>query len=151
MIDIRPGKISDLRTCKLLVDQNRDIFGFIMLPILQESIEKNQIIVADDNGRILGFVRYNHKKRGVETRLYDICVSKESQGLGIGKKLIDSLIQSSLDHGKLEILLYCPGGLPSNSFYEHLGFQKGRTISGKRRSLHLWRKVLTDTGQDLLG
>ena len=53
----------------------------------------------------------------------DIAVHREYQGIGLGKKIVQSLIEQSHDHKK--IILYANSG--KEGFYYKLGFKRMKT------------------------
>ena len=139
-MNIRMATQEDINRCKEIVDKHRNVFGFLSRPIFQDAAERRSLLVAlDSNQNVLGFVRFNHRVRGTETALYDICVDHGFQGQGIGRALISALIEECIKVPRLSIVLRCPEGLPSNDFYQHIGFRQAGIEQGKRRNLIVWR------------
>lgn len=58
--------------------------------------------------------------------LYDIVVSSDYQGHGLGKKIVAELLQGQEDKN---ILLYASPG--KEGFYQTLGFRKAKTAMGR--------------------
>lgn len=131
---------------KILADANRHIFGFITRGAFQDAFQAGTLIVATRNNGVVGFIRYHHRKRDLQTTLYDICVVESERGRGIGKQMIASLIDCCRNSNRAAILLKCPSHLAANAFYEKNGFSRVDTIMGKRQKLNIWRFDLSDRG-----
>ncbi len=139
-MNIRMATQDDIVRCKEIVDKHRNVFGFLSRPIFQDAAERRRLLVAlDSNQNVLGFVRFNHRVRGTETALYDICVDHSFQWQGIGRALISALVEECIKVPRFSIILRCPEGLPSNDFYQHIGFRQAGIEQGKRRNLVVWR------------
>ncbi len=136
---VRQAEAQDIPACKAIADAHRDSLGFIVAAVFADSIRRNQLLVAERDGRVVGFMRYNHRIRGSETALYDICVADSAQHQGIGRLLVENLIASCRLHGRQTIVVRCPENMPANAFYARLGFQRVRVEPGRRRTLVLWR------------
>jgi ribosomal protein S18 acetylase RimI-like enzyme len=142
---IRGAEPNDIPACKAIADAHREALGFIVAATFADAIRRGQLLVADRAGEVVGFVRYNHRVRGIETALYDICVASSAQRQGVGRLLIESLIASCRLHGRYTIVLRCPANLPANAFYARLGFQRLEVEPGRRRPLVLWRLTLQES------
>jgi N-acetylglutamate synthase-like GNAT family acetyltransferase len=89
------------------------------------------IIVAENDGIIVGYARFMHPEKMFygkkQTLLEEIAVEKKFQGQGIGKKLVEEVINSSLNYkpsqSPRDVLYFkaetCPAG-----FFEKCGFKK---------------------------
>jgi len=142
---VRVAELSDIPACKSIADSHRSALGFIVAAVFADAIRRNQLLVAEQEGEIIGFLRYNHRLRGHETVLYDIGVAHAAQRQGVGRLLVEKLCESSRSYGRLAIVLRCPENLPANAFYARLGFQRIRVEPGRRRPLVLWRLPLLET------
>lgn len=131
---------------KVLADANRYIFGFITRGAFQDAFQAGTLIVATRGNKVVGFIRYHHRKRDLQTTLYDICVSEAERGKGIGKQMIALLMDCCRNSHRATILLKCPSHLAANAFYERSGFSCVGAIVGKRQKLNVWRLDLTDGG-----
>src|SRR6266540_2615603 len=90
-IEVRTAQLSDIRSCKNIADRQRDALGFLPRPVFAEAIQRGQLLVAVSTQDIVGFVRFNHRLRGIETALYDICVDVPMQRQGVGRSLVQAL------------------------------------------------------------
>ena len=144
-VSIRAAQPSDIPACKSIADTQRHALGFIVTATFADAIQRNQLFVAErDGGEVVGFVRYNHRRRGDETALYTIGVACSFQRQGIGRLLVERLCESCRSSRRCAIVLRCPENLPANAFYARLGFQRISVEPGRRRPLVLWRLTLVE-------
>lgn len=137
-VEVRTAQVSDIGACKAIADQQRDAIGFLPRPVFTEAIQRGQLLVAVSSQEIVGFVRFNHRRRGVETALYDICVDTRTQRQGVGRSLMQALAEACRRSERIAIVLRCPENLPANNFYSRLGFQRIAIEPGRRRPLVVW-------------
>lgn len=131
---------------KCLADANRHIFGFITKRAFYDAFNEGSLIVALQNEKVVGFLRYHHRKRDLQTTLYDICVAEAERGKKFGKVMLQMLIDCCHQSHRALILLKCPTHLAANTFYEKNGFRHIDTIAGKRQKLNVWQLDLTNGG-----
>jgi ribosomal protein S18 acetylase RimI-like enzyme len=143
-VSVRGAEQGDIRVCKTIADSHREALGFLVAAAFTDAMRRGQLFVAEQAGHVVGFVRFNHRVRGQETALYDICVDASAQHRGVGRLLVQELSESCRLHGRLTIALRCPESLPANGFYAHLGFQRIAIEPGRRRPLVLWRLTLRE-------
>ena len=129
---------------KSLADSNRHIFGFITRGAFYDALQAGTLIVALQNEKVVGFLRYHHRKRDLQTTLYDICVTESERGKNLGKEMLQMLVEHCRQSHRAIILLKCPAHLAANAFYEKSGFCHTDTIAGKRQKLNVWRFDLTN-------
>lgn len=146
-VSIRVADERDAPACKRIAHTHRAAIGFLPGAAFLQAAGRRQLLVADAGpAGILGFVRFNHRTRGPETALYDICVEQDCQGQGIGRALVAALRSECRAAGRSSIALRCPEGLPANAFYARVGFRQCGVESGRRRRLLVWRLFLEATG-----
>jgi GNAT superfamily N-acetyltransferase len=77
------------------------------------------VVSAVEDGRLVGFGRV--LSDGIlHAMIYEVIVAPSHQRRGIGKRIVDQLVQRCRDAGIRDIQLFCaPGKQP---FYEQLGF-----------------------------
>jgi GNAT superfamily N-acetyltransferase len=136
-LGVRKATPGDLFAIKEIADQHKQELGFVLRPALSRSIERGELIVAQDNARLVGFVEYHHRQ-DEQTTLYHIAVVPHYRRRGLGTALIKALRDEARDLGKACIRLKCPAGLPAGSFYEHLGFHSVGEEPGKNRLLTIF-------------
>ncbi len=138
---------SHIEGAKKLVDANRTIFGFITRRAFLDAYEAGTLIVVTRYDEVVGFLRYHHRKRDLQTTLYDICVAKAERGKHLGQGMLHMLIDGCRNSGRATILLKCPSHLAANAFYENNGFFCVDTLAGKHQRLNVWCLDLTSRGQ----
>lgn len=140
---IRKATPSDLDAIKSIADAHRRELGFVLRPALAESIEREEMLVAENHQGLMGFVEYHHRQ-DEQTTLYHIVVAPDHRRQGIGRQLIERLADEARAAGKEFIVLKCPATLPANDFYACTGWSLAGSESGKYCPLNLWQLVLTD-------
>lgn len=141
-VAVRQAQLNDLEAVKRLADLHRHELGFVLLPSLKEQIDKGEIIVAEQEGQVIGFVDY-HIRRDKQLTLYHIAVDPDWQRQGAGGALLSALETIARNHECTCILLKCPVDLPANRFYEAQGYKLEETLNGRKRPLNVWRVALT--------
>jgi len=113
---IRKARIGDLDGIKVISDAYKNELGFVLRPALAESIKREEVFVAMNASRIVGFVEYHHRQ-DCQTTLYHIAVLIEKRCQNVGRALLDALCEEARNRGKTSIQLKCPQGIPANTFY----------------------------------
>ena len=57
---------------------------------IEDSIKRNEVIIAEVGDKVIGFIHFHKRKDGVTT-LHEIGVHKDYQRLGIARELISKL------------------------------------------------------------
>jgi len=138
---IRKATLQDLEAIKQIADANKKAIGFVLRPALAQNIGRGWVLVAEKDGLVIGFANYRHR-RDEQTTLYEICVAEEHRGNGVGKALLEALIEEGHCLGKERLRLKCPVGNEANAFYANLGFEQAGRERGKNKELILWEKSL---------
>ena len=139
---VRQASLSDLDAIKSLADAHRNELGFVLRPALAKSIERSEVLVAENSTGIVGFVEYHHR-RDEQTTLYHIAVQPDHRQLNIGRQLVQALRDDAGERKKAHIQLKCPVDLEANEFYERMGFVQTEVQPGKGRSLAVWRMMIS--------
>jgi ribosomal protein S18 acetylase RimI-like enzyme len=136
---------ADVPVCKVIADNHKHELGFLPRAVFAEAIVKHNLLVAQsmDTGTVVAFVRYNHRKKGFQTAIYDICVDRNYYGMGVGRALVQALATDCRSHARTSIVLKCPEDLHANEFYRSAGFQRMGVVAGRRRSLVIWQLELS--------
>ena len=132
---------------KILADANRPIFGFVTRGAFYDALQARTLIVATRGEEVVGFLRYHHRKRDLQTTLYDICVAESERGKNLGRSMLTIFIEDCLSSNRTVILLKCPSYLEANTFYEKNGFCCIGSVVGKRQRLNIWRLDLISRGE----
>lgn len=89
---------------------------------------ENGFVVAELNNEIVGFCRYrtgNYYKNqyaNVDCEISALYVKPEYKGNGIGKRLVNYVINEFKENGYIQMILWClKDNYPSRAFYEKMG------------------------------
>lgn len=127
---VRTACFEDIAVIKKIADNNKKEIGFILRSIFEASVRSSELLVAYKEGdEIVGFLRWHRRRDGWNT-IYEICVSADFRGEGIGKHLLSKI--------QKPIRLKCPEDNKANAFYKHLGFLLVSIENGKKRKLNIW-------------
>ncbi len=123
LLNIRIEKarnINDIEQVKNIADEHRYELGFHSIQSYIDSLNKNELIVAKEHDKVIGFVRYHHRKDN-KTTLYEIATKHEVRGKGVGRQLIDFLASECENFGSRYIRLSCPVSYLLITFIKWLG------------------------------
>jgi L-amino acid N-acyltransferase YncA len=98
---------------------------------LAKVIAQNGIIHIAETDKIIGLASGGKNRSShipIDGELYSIYLLKEYQGMGIGKKLLDAVVQQLLSQSIKSMLLWVLKDNPSKPFYISMG---GRLIEEK--------------------
>ncbi|MBI3950593.1 MAG: GNAT family N-acetyltransferase [Acidobacteria bacterium] len=138
---LRKACSKDLDQLIHIIQQHKAVFPFLPRAVFKDFVQKEEVIVYQKASRVLGFVRYHHRKDGITT-LHEIAVLKSHPSTGIGRSLIEALRNECVTLGQKTIRLKCPLDLPANGFYSHLGFQRVSIEDGRKRPLAVWENLI---------
>jgi GNAT superfamily N-acetyltransferase len=100
----------------------------VIFSALYESSCKGELLLSEG-----GMCHFHLRKDGFVT-IKTIIVSPEHQNQGIGKRLVWRAIGNAVG-----AFVSCPADLPSNDFWEHIGFKLSKTTKSKSgREINLW-------------
>lgn len=141
-VRVRLAKAKDLKAVKRLADNCRYELGFVRAAALEEAISERRLLVALNSSSIIGFVHFRCCRDGHAT-IYEIAVSPEWRGRGVGKALVKAVTEEAQSKGCSTLLLKCPIDLPANGFYARLAFVRVGIEQGKHRPLVIWKLQLS--------
>ncbi|MFX1427395.1 MAG: GNAT family N-acetyltransferase, partial [Promethearchaeota archaeon] len=96
------------------------------------------ILVMDENENIVAFCLIEKGFEEDDFIIQNIAVSKNYQGLGIGKALISKVLKITRDKGYKKAILTVTDGIPAQKLYESFGFKKYtsfNTITNQKRTI----------------
>ena len=128
---IRLATEQDIDTISKIASKSSKEIGFVMKVAMKEAITKDSLIVVERNKQVIGFCKFNKRKKDGVTVIYEVCVLKEYRGMGYGKQMINYLDKP--------IELKCPVDNASNKFYQGIGCELVETVPGRKRALNVWR------------
>ena len=76
---VRAATLDDIDACKTIAEQHRTALGFLTRAVFADASDRGHLLVAESgDGQVVGFVRFNHRRQGAETAVYDIAVAHEA-------------------------------------------------------------------------
>ncbi|MBR0136923.1 MAG: GNAT family N-acetyltransferase [Erysipelotrichaceae bacterium] len=114
----------------------------------REGIEKylkrnpNTVFIALDEKKIIGVIMAGHDgRRGY---IYHTMVHPDYRGQGIGRKLVDAVMDALDKEGinKVALVAYEDNEL-GNAFWEHIGFTLRTDLSYRNKNIHALTKIET--------
>jgi len=136
----------DMDAVKRLADDNRNALGFVVRTSLEEQACRRELLIAEQQGRVIGFVSLHHRRDGWTT-IHELCVTEGSRRRGMGRALVEAVEDDALRANQNGIRLKCPLDLPANGFYARLGFTRVAIEEGRRRPLAIWEKPLSSSSR----
>jgi GNAT superfamily N-acetyltransferase len=124
MIDY--ATMEDIPLIKKAANKHTEELGFIGGWDFKGVIEKQHMLVDRDSG---SFCHFHVRKDGM-TVIYEILTTPAARGTGLGRQMVNKLVRP--------VRAKCPEGLPSNGFYQKLGFELVKVEEGKKRKLNVW-------------
>ena len=124
--------------------------GRFMLAIIRDRIKSSSALVIKDNDILVCAALTRNRKRDNTNLIEHIAVSKDYQGAGYGKMMVNSIIESAIAQSKSFITLTCLDGLPANKFYEHMGFKRAGVKVDKHGSFIIWQMPLERWSSELM-
>ena len=102
------------------LDRNKKIEKY------KKRYETEKIIVAENNGTVLGFCWYDdnieNEKNGGDSEIVAIYVDCDKLGNGIGKKMMEYVMKELKNKGKRKMILWClEENENARKFYEKMG------------------------------
>lgn len=101
-------------------------------PAMRSAVNRREIIVAEFDELIVGYVYFHRRKDGWNT-IYEIATASDWTRHKIATGLLCGI--------PYPIQLKCPVDNPANKFYEQQGFQFMGQEKGIRRELNIWNKT----------
>lgn len=131
MIDIRYALETDFDYIYKLSGKNSNLLGFIHPMEIREAIKNKKIIIACDDEKSCGFCIFNPLKTNSNLlTVQAICVDTEYRGKGIGKNIINFLIDT---YGR-NIKATCVKDSDSEKFWSKIAC-KYEELPGKKRPI----------------
>jgi ribosomal protein S18 acetylase RimI-like enzyme len=146
----KPEDVSGfVREAQANADSNRDALGFLPSQAYEQAASQGTLFIASQAtadggeryaGHILFGASYPH------ARIYQLFVAPASRANGIGRMLIESLVEFTEAKQYLSVIAKVADDLSANGFYKALGFEtlgtkaggasRGRTINIRVRQLN---------------
>ena len=139
----RLGTENDLIDIKKITNKLRNELGFVMNVALKDAILHDELLVAELDNKVIGFIHFHKRKDGWNT-IHELGVLPDYQKLGIGKKLFNMIpkpvrLKTTVDN------------LTANAFYKYQGMENIGREKGKKRELNIWTKESVNESLELSG
>lgn len=131
---------------KALLDAHRRELGFVPLPALRQALQRGWLYVAGIEDDVLGVIDWWARRDGAVV-LYNIAVAPTARARGVGRLLLETMIDWARERDAIEIRLKCPIDLAANQFYARFGFHLMGREAGKLRPLNCWALRLGDAAE----
>ena len=138
---VRSAVSADLAYIVMLQKAHAAALGFLPRQALKEKIDRGQVILARVGGRRAGFLHHG-SLRGPEVRVFQIAVSPEVRSTGVGRALVQCLIDRAAAAGAGGVSLRCLSFLDANRFWRAAGFKLHATEPGAKGTLNVWVRRL---------
>ena len=143
-VQVVPAAASDLIFIVGLQKAYHRALGFLPRLALAEKIRRRQVLVARVAGRRTGFLHHGSLARP-EVRVFQLAVSPDAQGAGVGSALVGALVESARRAGAQGLSLRCLAFLDANRFWRAVGFTLHAVEPGAQGALNVWvRRVMPD-------
>lgn len=137
-VTIRQAAVADLPAIRLVAEETWpvayvEVIGTAQIAYmldrmygmdaLREQLAKGHIFhLAEESGRPIGFAGFEHHFTDGRTRLHKLYVLPSAKGAGLGRQLLNSVVQAALHSGDRAIELNVNKRNPALRFYLHVGF-----------------------------
>lgn len=96
---------------------------------------------SNSRGEFYGSMCHWHLRRDGQITIREIIVEQGEQGHGAGREFLERLKKVP---GATSLFANCPADLPSNGFYQHMGFVLvGQKPTDSGREMNQWRLRLS--------
>ena len=157
MTDIRPATLEDLHYVEHLSQRESFAIGFVPKPAYEAAITgqkqgkrwsltcNDRLWVVIENNDPVGFLLASFGDRG---RVTQIAIQEDARLLERGRLLLDAFEDEAEQRGCLLTHAGCAADLPSNAFWEAMGYRLVGTRKGihfeskhhSQRDVNLWQK-----------
>ena len=148
-LNLRPGRLPDDRDALLALDRSfstarmyrveRSPLGFQLddalvdppvhkdFPLVDDLGDERvwrDSLVAEDADRVVGFAAWTHQAWNQRTELWHLYVAPPQRGRGVGRQLVDAVLDAARDAGTRGVWLETSNlAYPAIQFYRRVGFE----------------------------
>lgn len=146
MTTIRGAILEDVKPIAAIARKNDAELGFLSYPMIEETIKKQEALVAVQEGEHVGFCLFHGRKDGFVT-LQFLCVSEKARRNKVATHLFYALVDWATLQGYTAIQLKAIVGIKANAFYQAQGFALVGQTWGKVNLLNIWQYSLGDQNE----
>lgn len=132
-----------LKYCLDLMRKNSDALGFVESTRFESRLRAGQVIPAWENGDLCGYLLRGIPREWLH--IHQACIQPDARRLDHGRQLVAAAAAYAAACGCHGISLRCADDLPSNQFWQALGFSRVATVPGGRargRLIHVYQYEL---------
>jgi GNAT superfamily N-acetyltransferase len=134
---IARARLKDLPAIERLRRRDHASLGFLSHGALAEKIRLGHVRVALHRTEPVGCLIHG-SLRGPEIRIFLIAVDPAHRGHGVGRLLLNDLIDSAVKAGAAGVSLRCREELAANAFWHAAGFRLHDLEAGRKGALYVW-------------
>lgn len=132
---------ADLAFIVMLQKAHAAALGFLPRQALTEKIRAGQVLLARIEGTRAAFLHHGSLRRP-EVRVFQIAVRPEVRSKGVGRALVQCLLDRAAAAGAGGVSLRCLSFLDANGFWRAAGFRLHATEPGAKGTLNVWVRRL---------
>lgn len=132
-VSCRNIKESDIRRVDQIANQFLNEIGWVRRSEIYEGIENKTFKVIEVDEVVVGFINWRVRKRDGVCVIDHIGVHRDYQSKGLGQELMSHLPITTQ-------LVRTMDGIPSNRFYERLGFKLDSQKQGRKFLINTYIK-----------
>jgi GNAT superfamily N-acetyltransferase len=114
--------------CVALANRNRVALGFIPKARFAERVTLGQVLPEFENGDLCGYLLVGRARDYLH--IHQACIQDDARKMAHGRALVERVAQRARRTGCQGISLRCAADLPSNAFWQALGFAHVTTLPG---------------------
>ena len=138
---VRPAVPADLAFIVMLQKAHAAALGFLPRQALKEKIRLGQVLLARAEGTRAGFLHHGSLRRP-EVRVFQIAVAPAARSRGVGRALVQCLLDRGAAAGAGGVSLRCLHLLEANRFWRAAGFRLHATEPAAKGTLNVWVRRL---------
>jgi len=130
----------------ILGNKNTKTLGLLPKGALKQYAEKDLIIAAIQNGKVIGYLLFAITQRNSRIRIIHLCISETSRNSGIATSLLDNLKEKYIDSLRGIILSCREDYITANEFWKKYGFKPMTRVRSRAKTERYLKKWWFDFG-----
>lgn len=135
--------MDDLDFILALMRQNTNELGFIPSSTIETHyLRGGQFIIQNNHvGKPVGYLLHGKPTPGGILTVAQHCIEMDKRDKGYGRETVEELIERAQQKNCRAVKLRCAEGLPSNEFWQALGFELTNTVypdNSRKRAVNVY-------------